>query len=111
MLSKAAKKRRNEARRAFQHDAHKAPPEKRPHVKPEPIGFLKEEIVLEDDHPINGGFVYIVDGIIRRSDHMEVTVRQWRNLLKVELGHEVKEVRRCSLFLPEREHFALGDKA
>jgi hypothetical protein len=111
MLSKAAKKRRNEARRAFRHDAVKAPEEKRPRVKPEPIGFLKDEIVLDDEHPVNGGFVYIVDGVIRRSDWMELTVRQWRNRLKVELGVDVKEVRRCSMYAPERADFAIGDRA
>jgi hypothetical protein len=42
---------------------------------------------------------------------MELTVRQWRNRLKVELGVDVKEVRRCSMYAPERADFAIGDRA
>lgn len=110
-MANAARRKRRRIRKAFESEAIEAPPEKKPRVKPEPIGFLKDETVLPDDHPINGGFVYIVDGVIRRSDHMEVNVRQWRNILKLELGVEVKEVRRCAMFNPERELFAIGDRA
>jgi hypothetical protein len=49
------------------------------------------EPILPDDYPVYGGYLYVVDGKVFRSDWDCITVRR----LKLALG--VKEIRRCDM--------------
>ena len=55
------------------------------------------EPILEDDYPIYGNYVYVVDGKVVRSDYHEITVRQWKYYLYRDTGTLPKEIRRCDI--------------
>lgn len=51
--------------------------------------LLPSETVLDDDHPILQGGIYIVDGVVRRyHGSMSTTVAEWKQAM------QYKEVRR-----------------
>ena len=52
---------------------------------------LKNEVVLEDSYLVHQGYVYIMDGVVRRS-----TINGDVGKLKVEMG--VQKIRKCSLY-------------
>lgn len=56
---------------------------------------LKER-VLEDDYPIYGDYVYVVDGNLYRSDYHDVTVGWLKRKL------EATEIRSCDLIGRQR---------
>lgn len=49
------------------------------------------ERVLEDDYPIYGDYLYVVDGKVYRSDWHGITARE----LRIKLG--AKEIRNCDM--------------
>lgn len=55
-------------------------------------GPLPTEHVLDDDYPIYGDYLYVVDGKVYRSDWHGITARQ----LRLKLG--AKEIRRCDIY-------------
>lgn len=67
--------------------------------------LLPTETVLPEDYPVYYGYVYIMDGVLRRNTWLgQVTV----GYLRTELG--VKEIRRCEIFGEGRKLARLGDK-
>jgi hypothetical protein len=56
----------------------------------ETLTFPNEEI-LEDDYPIYGDYLYVVDGKTYRSDYHGITARELRSRLKA------TEIRRCNI--------------
>lgn len=50
------------------------------------------ENVLEDDYPIYGDYLYVVDGKVYRSDWHGITVAQLKR------NEGFKEVRRCNIY-------------
>lgn len=50
-----------------------------------------DEPSLPDDYPIYGGYLYVADGRVYRSDWHDITARELRN------REGFKEVRRCDI--------------
>ena len=64
--------------------------------------LLPAETVLEDDYPVHGDYVYIIDNVFARCPIIEGTVAD----LKRATG--AKEIRRCEIFA--HDDARLGDK-
>ena len=54
-------------------------------------GVMNGERVLEDDYPIYGGYLYIVDERVIVSDYHEITVKKFKQLMNA------KEIRNCNM--------------
>ena len=50
------------------------------------------ENILPDDYPIYGGYLYVADGKVYRSDWHGITVRQ------LKASEKFTEVRRCNIY-------------
>lgn len=67
-------------------------------------GFVEGEDVLEDDYPVYGDYIYLVDGIITSSNWHDITVREFKLYMKAE------EIRNCRIYHPARKNARIGDK-
>lgn len=56
------------------------------------IGVVGGEHVLDDDYPIYGDYLYVVDGQVVISDYHDITAKQFKRILNA------KEIRNCNMF-------------
>jgi hypothetical protein len=67
--------------------------------------LLPEETIMKDDTNMFFMYLYIIDGVFSRNEKYDaITVGEFKR------KENVREVRRCAIFGPERKFARLGDK-